>query len=103
MRVELAGGHGIASAATGQEPDVLAIDPGIGWLYVAPESGDVAIFDINRPGLTVVGHARPGENAHSVAVDPATHRVFFPLMHSPAGTPVLRIMKPKAHNSTPTK
>mgnify|MGYP000647398563 CR=1 FL=1 len=98
VRVELAGAHGIASAATGQQPDVLAIDPGIGWLYVAPESGDVAIFDIKQPGLTVIGHAHPGDNAHSVAADPATHRVFFPLMHGPAGLPVLRIMKPKGRN-----
>lgn len=103
LRVELTGGHGIASAATGQEPDVLAIDPGNGWLYAAPESGDVAIFDINHPGLTVVGHAHPGENAHSVAVDPATHRVFFPLMHGPAGKPVLRIMKPKGQSSKPSE
>lgn len=95
LRVELTGAHGIASAATGQQPDVLAIDPSIGWLYVAPESGDVAIFDINQPGLTAIGHAHPGENAHSVAADPVTHRVFFPLMRSPAGTPVLRIMKPR--------
>ncbi len=102
MRVELAGSHGIARAATGQRPDVLAIDPGIGWLYAAPESGDVAIFDINQPGLTFVGHAHPGENAHTVAADPATHRVFFPLMRSPSGTPVLRIMKPKGQNPKPT-
>jgi hypothetical protein len=27
-------------------------------------------------------------------VDPATHRVFFPLLAGSGGTPVLRIMKP---------
>ena len=102
MRVELSGAHRIASAVTGQRPDVLAIDPGIGWLYVAPESGDVTMFDINQPGLSLVSHAHPGENAHSVAADPTTHRVFFPLMHGPAGTPILRIMKPKQQNSKPT-
>ena len=96
MRAELTGVHAVTSAATGEGPDVLAIDRDAGWLYVAPESGDVTIFDINQPGLTVVGHAHPGENAHTVAVDPATHRVFFPLMRGPAGTPVLRIMKPVA-------
>lgn len=103
MRAELVGSPGIASAATGQRPDVLAIDPGIGWLYAAPEGGDVAIFDINQPGLTLVGHAHPGENAHSVAVDQATHRVFFPLMRGPAGLPVLRIMKPKGQSSQPVQ
>jgi DNA-binding beta-propeller fold protein YncE len=101
LRVELAGVHGIASAATGEGPDVLAIDPDLGWLYVAPESGDVTIFDINQPGLAVVGHVHPGENAHTVAADPATHRVFFPLMRGPAGTPILRIMKPTGASSKP--
>ena len=69
---------------------MLGIDPGRGWLYVAAESGDLTVWDITRPGLALVGHDHPGSNSHTVAVDPATHRVFFPL---PAG-PVLRIMKP---------
>jgi DNA-binding beta-propeller fold protein YncE len=103
VRVELAEGHRVTSAATGHGPDVLAIDPALGWLYVAPESGDVTIFDINQPGLSVIGVARPGENAHTVAEDPGTHRVFFPLMRGPAGTPVLRVMKPKGHYAKPTK
>ena len=32
--------------------------------------------------------------AHAVAVDPATHRVFFPLA-SVDGRPVLRVMRPR--------
>ena len=28
-------------------------------------------------------------------LDPVTHRVFFPLMAGPGGTPVLRIMRPR--------
>jgi hypothetical protein len=42
----------------------------------------------------LVGHDSPGDNAHTVAVDPATHRVFFPLAMGADGTPVLRIMQP---------
>ena len=42
----------------------------------------------------LMGHDHPGSNSHSVAVDPQTHRVFFPLMSGPNGTPVLRIMRP---------
>lgn len=102
MRTELAGTHAITSAATGERPDVLAIDAGLGWIYVAPERGDVTIFDIKQPGLALVSHAHPGENAHTVAVDPATHRVFFPLMRGPQGAPVLRIMKPKASSLPPS-
>ncbi len=93
-RVDLDGAHAVTTGATGSGPDVLSIDPGLGWLYVAAESGDLTVFDIHKPGVVLVGHDRPGDHAHSVAVDPATHRVFFPLMKGPNGTPVLRIMKP---------
>jgi len=93
-RVDLGGAHAVTTSSTGSGPDVLSVDPGLGWLYVAAESGDLTVFDIGKPGLTLVGHDHPGDNAHSVAVDPSTHRVFFPLMKGPKGTPVLRIMRP---------
>ena len=88
-RVDLAS-HEVALGATGSGPDVLSIDPGLGWLYVAAESGDLTVFDLNKPGVVLVGHDSPGGSSHTVAVDPATHRVFFPLVKGP----VLRIMKP---------
>jgi len=93
-RVELGGAHAVATGATGSGPDVLSIDPGLGWLYVAAESGDLTVFDLKQPGVALVGHDKPGPNSHSVAVDPATHRVFFPIPSGPGGKPVLRIMKP---------
>ncbi|MDB4934269.1 MAG: hypothetical protein JWP87_1241 [Labilithrix sp.] len=93
-RVDLEGAHAVVIAATGDGPDVLGIDPGLGWLYVAAESGDLTVFDIGKPGLVAIDREHPGEHAHSVSVDAATHRVFFPLMAGPKGTPVLRIMKP---------
>jgi DNA-binding beta-propeller fold protein YncE len=95
-RVGLTGSKSIVVAPTGHGPDVLSIDPGWGWLYVAAESGDLTIFDIGKPGVTVVGHENPGPASHSVAVDPATHRLFFPLMRGPKGEPVLRIMRPSS-------
>ena len=93
-RVDLAGSHAVTTGKTGGGADVLAIDPGLGWLYVAAESGDLTVFDLNQPGVVLIGHDHPGNNAHTVSVDPATHRVFFPLIAGPNGTPVLRIMKP---------
>ena len=93
-RLELDGAHAVSIAATGGGPDVLATDPALGWMYVAAESGDVTVVDLTKPGLVVVGTDHPGNNAHTVAVDAATHRVFFPLMVGPAGKPVLRIMRP---------
>jgi hypothetical protein len=73
---------------------VLGIDPGLGWLYVAAESGNLTVFDINKAGLVKIDDEHPGDNSHSVAVDPSTHHVFFPLEKGPKGTPALRIMKP---------
>jgi len=95
-RVDLGEAHAVVTAKTGDGPDVLSIDPGLGWLYVSAESGDLTVFDIGRPGLVAIDREHPGDNAHTVAVDAATHRVYFPLMIGPKGTPVLRIMRPSA-------
>jgi DNA-binding beta-propeller fold protein YncE len=94
-RVELDGKHAVVTAPTGHGPDVLAIDAGLGRLYVAAERGVLTVFDTKRPGLPMIGAQQLGEHAHTVAVDAATHRVFFPLQSGPKGTPVLRIMKPQ--------
>jgi chromate transporter len=93
LRVELATGV-IASVRVAASPDVLAIDPGLGRLYVATERADLVVFDLGRPGLVELGRVHVGDRAHSVAVDPATHRVYFPLQAGPRGRPVLRIMRP---------
>jgi len=83
----------IARVATGHGPDVMSVDPGLGLLDVAAESGDQAVFDVAHAGLSDALRAHPGDAAHTVSVDPATHRVFFPLSKGPAGTPVLRVMQ----------
>jgi DNA-binding beta-propeller fold protein YncE len=75
------------------KPDVLAYDAGLGLLYVASESGVVYLFKVGGQGVTQVGEEKVGANAHTVAVDPATHEVYLPL--KPAGKPpVLRVMRP---------
>lgn len=76
----------------GRDPDVLAFDPGPGRLYVAAESGVVAVFEEREGSLAQLGWYR-APHAHSVAVDPATHRVYLPLADV-AGRPVLRILVP---------
>ncbi len=74
----------------GDGPDVLAFDPGWRRLYVASEAGIVSVFDERGVNLEPVGeYAAP--HAHSVAVDPRTHRVYLPL-ENVAGKPVLRVM-----------
>jgi YVTN family beta-propeller protein len=77
----------------GADPDVLAFDKGFGRLYVSAESGIIAIFDEHGRNLEKVGEGFFAPNAHSVAVDSRTHRVYFPLQNE-GGRPVLRIALP---------
>jgi DNA-binding beta-propeller fold protein YncE len=95
LRVDVETGANLAQAQVGNGVDVLAIDPGLSRLYAAAESGDLVVFDISKDGLADIDHEHVADTAHSVAVDPATHRVFFPLVQGSAGTPVLRIMAPR--------
>jgi YVTN family beta-propeller protein len=83
-----------ASFEVGDGPDVLAFDPTQRWLYVASESGEVALFEVEGRKLRPLGHGVLGPNAHVVAVDPATHRAYFPLKDW-KGKPVLRITAPR--------
>jgi len=76
----------------GSDPDVLAFDPELKRLYVAAESGVVAVFEERDGSLVQLGWYR-APKAHSVAVDPATHRVYLPLANV-GGHPVLRVLTP---------
>jgi len=79
--------------SVGADPDVLAFDRGLGRLYVSAESGIVSIFDEQDKNLVKVAQGFFAQNAHSVAVDQRTHRVYFPLQNV-GGKPVLRIALP---------
>ena len=77
--------------SVGKSPDVLAFDSGTKRLYVAAESGQVKIFQEANRTLELVGELHL-PHAHTVAVDPKTHLVYFPLENLD-GKPVLRIME----------
>lgn len=77
----------------GGDPDVLAFDKEFGRLYVSAESGLITIFDERGRNLEKVGEGFFASNAHSVAVDSRTHRVYFPLQNV-GGKPILRIAVP---------
>ena len=83
------------SAGVGSDADVLALDRSLHRLYVAAESGDVAIFAENAHGLTKLGQAELAPSAHTVAVDSRSHLVYFPLERGTGGKPELRIMAPR--------
>jgi DNA-binding beta-propeller fold protein YncE len=82
------------SASVGQAPDVLAFDPSLRRLYVSAESGVVTVFQETNQGLRKLGQALLAPHAHTVAVDPATHLVYFALERGASGRPQLLIMKP---------
>lgn len=83
----------LAAFGVGDEPDVLALDPGLGRLYVASESGVVSVFQERGRALRPLGSAFLADEAHTVAVDPVTHRVYFALENA-GGKAVIRVMAP---------
>lgn len=93
VTVDLAQGRQIAADSVGEDPDVLAYDSDLGRLYVAAESGVVTVFSTNSGRLRKVGQAHLADTAHSVAVDPTTHFVYFPLERDPR-KPGIRVMRP---------
>jgi DNA-binding beta-propeller fold protein YncE len=82
------------SAAVGDTPDVLAFDAGLRRLYVSSESGVVAVFAEVGRGLRRLGLAYLAPHAHTVAADPRTHLVYFPLEQGRSGRPELLVMRP---------
>jgi DNA-binding beta-propeller fold protein YncE len=79
----------------GPSPDVLAFDPALRRLYVSAESGVVTVLAETKTSARLLGRAFLAAEAHTVAVDPQTHLVYFPLERGSNGRPQLLIMKPR--------
>src|ERR1051325_4467972 len=91
--VDLESKQATQTLSVGADPDVLAFDSALRRLYVSAESGVITILDERDRGLEKVAEGFFAANAHSVAVDSSSHRVFFPLQNV-NGKPVLRIAVP---------
>src|SRR5260370_23103172 len=76
--------------SVGNAPDVLAFDQGRHLLYVACESGIISLFEEQGQRVRKVGDQFIASEAHTIAVDQQTHRVYLPLENL-GGRPVLRI------------
>ncbi len=76
----------------GNDPDVLAYDERQAKLYVAAESGTVSVFSATPKGLRKLGEAFLAKNAHIVAVDQRTHRLYFPVLDDTG--PKMMVMQP---------
>lgn len=94
--VDLQSGAVLDRLTLGHDPDVLAIDAEQRRLYVASEPGILSSFDIADARVPrSLGEVFVGENAHSVAIDPALHRLYFPLANV-KGQMILRVLETKA-------
>lgn len=82
----------MSTHTVGDDPDVLAWDPAWRRLYVASEGGVLSSFVADGPDLHSAGEIK-APHAHTVSVDPSTHRVYLPLENI-GGHPVLRILTP---------
>jgi DNA-binding beta-propeller fold protein YncE len=81
----------LSSQRVGDDPDVLAWDAVWRRLYVASESGVLTVFAVQGAVLEKLEELHI-PHAHTVAVDPRTHRVHLPL-ENVGGRPVLRILQ----------
>jgi DNA-binding beta-propeller fold protein YncE len=93
VRLDLRSGRVMGSGGVGVGVDVLALDGALHRLYAASESGIVSVYDVTDGGLRRMAQGFLAPNAHVVAVDPTTHRVYFPLQNV-GGKPVMRVMEP---------
>jgi YVTN family beta-propeller protein len=94
VTVDLANRAVIDRHEVGETPDVLAYDPGVGRVYVAAESGWVDTFDHTRGHLAAKGSSQLADGAHTLALDPATHHIYFAIPKGQDGSPVLLEYEP---------
>jgi DNA-binding beta-propeller fold protein YncE len=94
---DLASMRQVSAQPIPRQADVLAFDPGPRRLYVSSETGSCAVFEVAAAGdrrVMKLGEGFVGPDAHTVSVDPQSHRVYFPL-ESVGGRAVLRVMEPR--------
>ena len=73
---------------------MLAYDPAGHRLYVAAESGTLTTLDRHDRTLAVTESGHLADNAHVVAVDPTTHRSYYPVPAGSDGHPALLEREP---------
>lgn len=71
--------------------DVIAFDPGLKRIYVACYDGAISVFQEDNPShFQKLGDVPVQRKVHSLAIDPATHRVYAP-EEQENGAPAARI------------
>lgn len=87
--LDLQSGKVLQTLSTGNGPDVVALDPGLHRLYVASNSGILAVYDTSGLRVKEMALARVGADAHTVGVDTLTHTVYLPLDSSSGSSTLL--------------
>jgi DNA-binding beta-propeller fold protein YncE len=80
-----------SSATVRVEPDVPAFDGHDGRLYVAAESGWATVLQLHGHRLQPIYSNFLADDAHTVAVDPATGRSYFPVLGASGGHPTVLV------------
>jgi DNA-binding beta-propeller fold protein YncE len=84
-------------------PDVVKFDPGLGRIYVACYSGAISVFQEDNPDQFRKLEDFPVQHkVHSLAVDPATHRVYTP-EEQEDGKPTARMIVYEAVAKQPSR
>ena len=97
LTVDLSTGRVLNKQPVAHDPDVLAVDADANHLYVASESGNLSTFNIAAADAPVsLGDVFVAEDAHTVAVDPVSHRLYFALANL-NGHAALRVLAPKSN------
>jgi DNA-binding beta-propeller fold protein YncE len=82
----------IAHMSIPQGADVIKFDPGNGRIYAACSSGFISVFqEVDRDHFKKLEDFPVQNLVHSLAVDPATHRVYAPEQEED-GKPVARMI-----------
>ena len=76
---------------TSDGPDVVVLDGPRHRLWIAAESGHIDLFDTSSNPPTRTGSDHPHDDAHTIAVDPATGYVHLPITDD-NGAPALWTM-----------
>lgn len=96
LAVDLQAQRVICSRPIAHDPDVLTIDSDMRRLYVASESGNMSAFDLTNPESPVLlANQFVGDDAHAIAVDQSSHRLYFALPNV-NGKTILRVLAPRA-------
>jgi DNA-binding beta-propeller fold protein YncE len=83
--------------------DVVKFDPGLGRIYAACSSGFISVFqERDADHFAKIEDFLVQKSVHSLAVDPATHRVYVPEQEED-GKPVARMIIYEPAESKPRK